>query len=393
MTVNYQSIRQINRCNKAPDDYFVKKYSLATMRACSHNCAYCDGRSEKYYVEGDFATDIVVRDNVADVLGTFLDKEREWGMVSFSSGTTDCYQHQEKVEEIMPSLLKVLLQKGYPASVMTKSNLPMRDIDLFDKLNREAGVLLEVSLTTIDDDIIKHFEPGAATASERIEMIKAFKERGIPVVVLAQPFLPGITDQEASIKALYSSLSDLNVDAVLPGSCTLRPGENKLHFYRQLEKFNPSLVPLYDRVYRENRSSGSPHKEYHDAFIKAYVRATRAFAIPEQIPHKIYKSTMTDYDSLYILLSHMRGLYRHHSSKERIDAAFKEYRKWLLFEKERFNRRRTLTYRDLEDKLRFMLEYGEMEQWISNPQLLQFMRAVVIEGKTFDYTKKKLLKV
>ena len=141
--------------------------------ACQHGCLYCDGRAEKYYVEGEFDRDIIIRSNLPEVLERELPKLREKGFVSIGSGVSDAYQPVEEQEKLMQKCAEILVQHPFPVTVLTKSALILRDIDLWTKVHERSGFMLVVSLAFADDELRSTFEPGAGTIEQRLTMLGA----------------------------------------------------------------------------------------------------------------------------------------------------------------------------------------------------------------------------
>jgi DNA repair photolyase len=139
------------RKSRLVDPWFVGKYSFSPYQACAHGCAYCDGRAERYWVNGEFDRDIVVRRNAAEVLAREAAKLRERGIVFVGSGISDAYQPPEASERLMPACGRGLADHRLPATILTKSSLIARDLDLWAELDAAAGFVLMMSLVTLDD--------------------------------------------------------------------------------------------------------------------------------------------------------------------------------------------------------------------------------------------------
>ncbi len=178
-----QDMKKALKKHPLVDPFFISKYATSPYRACEHACSYCDGRAEKYYVEGDFEQDIIIRRNLPDLLRMELSHLKERGVVHFASGVSDPYQPVEKTELLMKKCAEVILQSDFPASVLTKSSLIMRDIDIWKQVHKKNGFCLLMTITFLDDKHRQIFEPGASSMEERFSTLKAFKERGIPTGV------------------------------------------------------------------------------------------------------------------------------------------------------------------------------------------------------------------
>ena len=216
-----------------PDNFTRSLYKVAPYRGCAHGCRYCDGRAERYYVEGDFERDIVVRKTIPERLAHDLPTCRERGIVAFGSGTTDPYQPLESTEDITGACAALLSSPqvnslGLPAMVMTKSALALRDLDHWKAVNEAGGFLLMVSLTSMDEGLREIMEPGASTFRERLALLKKFKEAGCAVGILAMPFLPGLSDGAASISGLYSEALAIGVDFIMPGDLPCVPVDRRI---------------------------------------------------------------------------------------------------------------------------------------------------------------------
>lgn len=388
---HYIDVKSIKKNTKLPDTYFVSKFGFSPYKACEHACKYCDGRSEKYYVEGDFEKDIVIRQNIPEVLEMSLNKFREKGIIGISSGVSDPYQPVEHKERLMEKCAKIIGDYEYPAMLFTKSNMVMRDIDLWERVHKKAGFTLMMSNVYPDDGIRKIFEPYASSVESRIETLKAFKERGMSVGVLAMPILPFLTDHPDQLKHMVEQYKAIDIDVVMPGSMTLRPGINKNTYFDVIEEHFPHLLNDYKKLYSENKQSGSPKKQYADHVHGQFGKIIADHGIPERIPHRLYKNRMPIYDELYILMSHMIGMYDHRNvNVDNLVLARKAYSKWLLDQKNYYNRRRNLGFNELESKVINMLDNRSMMELFHNEKLVNFFREIILHQKVFNYTTLKL---
>ena len=388
---HYREIKTALRKQKIVDPYFVSKYSFSPYMACEHGCVYCDGRAEKYYVEGDYERDIVIRKNLPEILQKEISKLRENGTVFIGSGISDAYQPVEKEEQLMRQCAEIIAESHLSATVLTKSSLIERDFDIWKKVHRKNGFSLMISLTFADDDLRKIFEPKASSVQARINVLKKFKAAGIPTGVMAMPFLPFISDGSDNIKTLLTKLKEAKIDFVIPGLLTLRPGKQKEFFMRTIEKYFPTLLSKYEKIYGNNLRSGSPIYSYRNEASRKIGKLISLSGISQEIPHYIYKNRFPLYDEIYILLAHMKNLYE----RKNIDVfplknAIKKYYEWLLTEKIYLNRHRTLNMFHLEEKLKQLFETGKFRSVLENQKLYEFLRQIVIDRKTFDYETLKL---
>jgi len=369
--------------------------ATAPFRGCAHGCRYCDGRAEKYYVEGDFERDIAVRENLPEMVASDIARGtayREYGAVCIGSGVTDVYQPLERKLELTRRTLEALAPAGLPLVILTKNSLILRD---FDILARFPRVLVIVTVTTTDRKVSAVVEPGASPPAKRLDVVKKAKEAGFFSGVMAMPLCPGITDAPEGTTALFKAAREAGADFIYPGGLTLRPGRQKDLFLAMVGSNYPDLMPRYADIYRENRQSGMPLGEYAAPLMKTWSRALDAAGMPPMVPHRIFREMLSEADSLFVLFCHMQGLYRARGVDTRpLAAATGRYAKWLSENRTALRRKRIpqvssdpfpLT-RILDEKLRDLCAGpSRFEAACGNAKLAELATAVVTGGKTFDY--------
>ncbi len=363
---------------------FGGMYNMSPYMGCSHGCIYCDGRAEKYHLEGDFEKDIKARINLPDLLEKNIPKLRENAPFHLSSGISDIYQKAEKKYNLTGRCSEILSEYDYHVSVLTKSSLVLRDYDNWIKVNNRGGFTLQMSITTLNDKVRKIMEPGASSVDERLETIRAFKDAGCNVGIYMMPLLPGITDDLNGISALLDKLQELKVDYIMPWSVTLRPGRQKELYMNTISSSYPKLIPLYTDLYSENRVSGSPKKSFDDNFFDKIKPLFKD--VNQLIPHRLYRNTMPIYCEIIILLEHMMFLYKNLGVDiKRLNDSFKKLAAYLGAEKKRFNQKRSLPPSEIDDQLKFMIKTDSLNNLIENTKLSDFICKVVIERKIFNY--------
>ena len=384
--IHERPVKTVIRKSILPEAWFVSRFRAAPYMACAHGCLYCDGRAEKYYVEGTFDRDITVRSNFAEVFEADLSRLRERAAVSFGSGITDPYQPVEAERLSMRRAAELLATRRMPATVLTKSSLALRDLDLWSRIGRDTGMILMMSVTTVDDTVRRIFEPGASSVDERFATLEAFKNAGCGAGILAMPFLPGISDGEESIDALVRRAAGIGVDFVMPAGLTLRPGRQKDLYMETLRRSHPGLVGLYLDLYHEERQSGAPVYPYRRELQDRAGAVLGRYGMSRLVPHRVYRSMLPLYDEIFLLMSHMAELYADAAKDtRRLVGALKRYEKWLTGRKREFNRRRSQSQADLENELRHILKGPEAGELFGNRKLEEFLREVVFGGKWFDY--------
>ena len=391
VTRHYRDIRHALRKSLLVNGFNLGKYGFSPYAACGHACAYCDGRAEKYFVEGDFGTDIVIRRNLPEVLDAELAKLREPGIVSIGSGISDPYQPVEADEHIMERCAHLIAQHGYAATLLTKSALVLRDIEIWQEVHAKRGFVLMLSLVFTDDTERRVFEPGAGSVEERLEVVRQFRAAGIPVCILAMPLLPYIADTNENADMLFKTLSDLGVNCIVPGGLTLRPGRQKETYLEVIRQHYPHLSIQYEELYRENRQSGACVAAYSKDCMQRMAGLLAPLNIPLALPHNLYKNLLPIYDEVLILMEHMEYLYANRGiAVAALNSSRVKYAAWLESEKRSFNRRRSMPYQAIEEKLRALARTNELEKVIGNGKLARFLCQIIIERKTFDYLTLKL---
>jgi DNA repair photolyase len=392
-------------------DYFTNSlYSCASYRGCGHGCRYCDGRAEKYYVEGDFEKDLEVRRGLPEALAAALAKERERSLdgrrclVSVGSGVTDVYQPLERKEQLTRRCAAVFASDAgtagipdlqvppYPVLLLTKSSLILRDIDLWKKVHSRTGFILLLSITPLEESLRKELEPSAPPMEERRRTAEEFCKAGIPVGILAMPLLPGLSDSGEALHSLYAWAAETGVAFVMPGGLTLRPGRQKSLYLETLARLNrPELLQKYEVMYRENRASGAPTRKATGALHDSISSIIRETGMPFLLPHRIYRTMVPDYEALHILFSHMRELYRFRGIETApLVRASDRYGAWLKEQRTTLRRRRSLAGDWIDLAFRELLRTNALEELLDNCKLAAFTREIT-EGGVFDYSALKIL--
>ncbi len=208
---------------------------MNVYRGCSHGCVYCDSRSKCYHFTHDFE-DIEVKQNAPELLEEALRKKRKRCVIGTGS-MCDPYIPIEKELCLTRRCLEIIDRYSFGAAVLTKSDLVLRDLDLLSSINKKAKAVVQMTITTADDELCKILEPGVCPTSRRVQVLRECKERGIPTVVWLSPLLPFINDTRENTDAIFESCAEAGVKAILCFGIglTLREG-NREYFYAALER-------------------------------------------------------------------------------------------------------------------------------------------------------------
>ncbi len=190
--------RTIVSRNASPDIPFDR--SVNPYRGCTHGCAYCYARPTHEFLGMsaglDFETKILVKEDAPALLRRELARRSWTPQVVALSGVTDPYQPVERTLGITRGCIEVLAETRNPVAIVTKNHLVTRDIDHLAELARHDAVVVMVSVTTLDPDLVGKLEPRTSRPARRLDAIRTLAEAGIPVGVLVAPVIPGLTDHE-----------------------------------------------------------------------------------------------------------------------------------------------------------------------------------------------------
>lgn len=231
---------------------------MNVYRGCQHGCIYCDARSSCYQMNHIFE-DIEVKENAPELLEAALKSRRKKGMIG-TGAMGDPYIPLERDLRITRRCLEIIRNQGFGGTVLTKSDLILRDLELFREINRRAKAVVQITLTTLDDNLSRLIEPNVCPSSRRVEVLREFQKAGIPTVVWFCPVLPFLTDKRENILSILDSCRDTGVKGVIwygPG-LTLRDGDRE-YFYARLDRHFPGLKEVYIRTYAGAYEVNSPN--------------------------------------------------------------------------------------------------------------------------------------
>ena len=224
------------------------KNGMNLYRGCSHGCIYCDSRSNCYHMEHAFE-DIEVKENAIELLKDALTRKRKKCMIGTGSMTDPYIPLEMKLGNVRKAF-ELVYEYGFGFTVITKSNRILRDLDLLQKINEKTKCVVQMTLTTCDEDLCRKIEPNVSTTEERFEVLKTLRDCGIPTVVWLSPVLPFINDTEENISGILDMCAEAKVYGVIcfGMGLTLREG-NREYFYEQLDRLFPGLKEQYIRTY------------------------------------------------------------------------------------------------------------------------------------------------
>jgi len=231
---------------------------MNVYRGCTHGCIYCDSRSKCYQINHDFE-DIEVKRNAVEILEAQLKKKRKKCMISTGS-MCDPYIHLEEELQVTRKCLEVIERHGFGLSILTKSNRILRDFDLLKAIHKKYKCVVQISLTTYDENLCKILEPNVSTTKDRFEVLKIMHEADIPTVVWLCPTLPFINDTEENLQGILSYCIDAKVNGIVGWGfgMTLREGDRE-YYYKKLDEHFPGMKQRYIKTFGNSYECKSPN--------------------------------------------------------------------------------------------------------------------------------------
>src|SRR3954447_10306618 len=244
------------------------RFTINAYRGCSHACTYCFARPTHDYlgldIGRDFETKIVVKVNAVERLRAELAAKR-WAGHHIAMGTnTDPYQRCEGKYHLAQGIVRTLTEAANPFSILTKSTLVLRDLDLLAAAAERTTVRVNLSIGTLDEGVWKLTEPGTPHPRRRVEAVRRLNDAGVPCGVLVAPILPELSDGADQLAEVIDAVVEAGAVSVSAVGLHLRPGV-KEHFMGWLDEARPDLVPEYERRFHRSYQA----KKDQDALASA----------------------------------------------------------------------------------------------------------------------------
>ncbi len=274
---------------------FLSDYTLNPFSGCSFNCLYCYIRGSHY--GGDATHKLKVKANAAEILKKQLrrmTKNNEYGIIVIAS-STEPYPEIEKELKLTRSLLQIIARFKFPVSILTRSKLVLRDMDVLKKINENAilppdlktrlrdGAIISFSFSTPDEKLAKIFEPNAPTPKERLETMKKFKDEGFRTGVCFMPVLPFLSDSQKQMEKMVVLAKNYGADSILTAGLTLfgeGPTDCKTVYYKTLETHFPELLEKTKKLFGNNFY---PHQKYQKELALRTNKLCKKYEIKNRI--------------------------------------------------------------------------------------------------------------
>lgn len=222
-TVKTKTILQKNKGN----GWFGNDYNMNLYRGCCHGCIYCDSRSDCYHIEN--FEEVAVKENCLEILRNELRCKVRTGIIGTGS-MSDPYNPFEKIEMVTRHAFELIDAYEFGATVITKSDLIVRDIDVLKSISEHSPVLCKMTVTTADDSLSKLVEPSVCVSSKRFEALAKMSDNGLFTGITMMPVLPFIEDNEENILSIVRTAKQCGVKIIYPAfGMTLR--NNQRDYY------------------------------------------------------------------------------------------------------------------------------------------------------------------
>jgi len=269
MDVRFYEVHAKSVVNRVPKASRVPfRWTINPYRGCAHGCVWCFARPTHEYLDfnagRDFEREIVVKVNAPEVARAELSRP-SWKREHVALGTnTDPYQWVESRYKLMPGIWEAMRDTRTPCSVLTKSPLLLRDVELMKQI---PGFTANLSIPTIDEKAWRATEPHTPNPYARIEAVAELNRAGIPTGVLVAPLQPGINDQPEQVERIVELCSEAGAVSIGGIALHLR-GSVKPLWFEWLEENRPDLLPLYHKLYARGAYAPQAERDRLAAMVK-----------------------------------------------------------------------------------------------------------------------------
>ena len=276
MNIRFHEVRTKSALNRVPKQSRMPfNWTINPYRGCTHACQFCFARPTHTYLDmnarEDFEREIVVKVNVPEVLRTELARP-SWKRDHIALGTnTDPYQWVEGRYQLMRGIWEAMRDHANPCSVLTKSPLLLRDLELMKQIAAVSDFTANLSIPTLEEKAWRATEPHTPNPRARIEAVAELARAGIPVGVLIAPLMPGVNDDPRQVQEIVDAVAEAGASSIGGIALHLR-GEVRDIWFDWLREHRPDLIPRYESLYARGAYVSSRERER----IAALVRPRRA---------------------------------------------------------------------------------------------------------------------
>lgn len=278
--MEYIACKTILQKNKT-SDWFGNDYNMNLYRGCPHGCIYCDSRSDCYHLE-QFDT-VRAKENCIAILREELQRKMHTGVIGTGS-MSDPYNPFEREACLTRQALGVIAKHHFGVTVITKSDLIVRDIDMYQQIAKNAPVLCKMTITTCDDRLCRKVEPHVTPSSRRFEALAKLSSAGLKTGITMMPILPFLEDSTENILGIVQMAHLCGVKYIYPAfGMTLRQNQRD-YYFEKLDTLFPALSETYRNYYGNRYECVSPHaSELWHVFSDACAKYGILYEMPDII--------------------------------------------------------------------------------------------------------------
>jgi len=278
MGVNFHEVRARSALNHVPGGRYGFNWTINPYRGCTHACVFCFARRTHTYLDlnagRDFEREIVVKVNTPELVRSELARD-SWKRELVALGTnTDPYQWVESRYRMMPAILLALEEAKTPVSVLTKSPLVMRDVEIVARMAKKLPVSVNLSVPTLDEEAWRATEPHTPSPAARLDAVAELRRRGIDSGVLIAPLMPGINDSPEQVQPIVERAKAAGA-SFLGGVALHLRDEVKDVFFAWLEAQRPDLLPRYEALYRGRAYMRPEQRKKATRAVRGWGRSSR----------------------------------------------------------------------------------------------------------------------
>ena len=272
MNIRFHEVRTKSALNRVPERSRMPfRWTINPYRGCTHACSFCFARPTHSYLglnaREDFEREIVVKVNVPEVLRTELSRA-SWKREHVALGTnTDPYQWVEGRYRLMRGIWEAMREHANPCSVLTKSPLLLRDLDLMKQIAAVTDFTANLSIPTLEEKAWRATEPHTPNPRARIEAVAELARAGIPVGVLIAPLMPGVNDDPRQVQQIVDAVAEAGASSIGGIALHLRDEVREIWF-DWLREHRPDLIPRYESLYQRGAYVSQRERERIAALVK-----------------------------------------------------------------------------------------------------------------------------
>jgi DNA repair photolyase len=295
-----REFKTILNVRKYIDSWFWDRYGVNPYQGCRFGCIYCDSRSERYRLPTDFENDIIVKVDPAGMLDRRLSRARTLlPDVVAMSGASDPYHHAEARFESTRRCLEVLEKHAYPAHIITKSRLVLRDLELLDRIGGNSWCCVSVTITTVNARVARFLEKRSPSPQVRLNVVRTIKEKAphVRTGVLFMPVVPFLGDSDADLEAMVGQAREAGADFILFGGAMTMRDMQALWFLKHIGEAYPELLDKYEELYGFKYNPGFYGGDYtaRDSYNLALSRKFLDLCEKYSMPYRIRRFIPRDY--------------------------------------------------------------------------------------------------